>query len=58
MRLLSVGVVAFLPGAQSPSTWGSLFAMAAVFMAPSLALFLLLQRSFARGLSLGAVAGR
>lgn len=58
MRLLSVGVFAFIPGAQSPTTWGLLFAMAAVFMTPSLIIFLMLQRSFRQGLSLGAVAGR
>ncbi|HBY93808.1 MAG: carbohydrate ABC transporter permease [Ardenticatenaceae bacterium] len=58
MRLLSVAVYTFLPGAQSPTTWGILFAVAAVFMIPSLVLFVFLQRSFQQGLAIGAVTGR
>lgn len=58
MRLLSVALWVFMPGAQVPTSWGLLFAMAIVFMIPSLLLFMLLQRFFVKGLSLGAVGGR
>lgn len=57
MTLLSVAVYTLIPGGQSPTTWGVLFAAAAVFMIPSLVLFIFLQRSFRQGLALGAVAG-
>lgn len=57
MRLLSVVVYLFMSGEQGGTSWGVLFAAATVFMIPSLLLFLILQRSFSRGLSLGATAG-
>ncbi len=57
MQFLSVSVYFFLPGEQQPTSWGVLFAIATVFMIPSLILFLFLQRSFREGLSLGATAG-
>jgi len=53
MRLLAVAVYTFIPGGMAPTTWGLLFALAAVFMAPSMLLFLLLQTSFKKGLALG-----
>jgi ABC-type glycerol-3-phosphate transport system permease component len=57
MRLLAVAVYTFLPGGQSPTTWGILFAAATIFMTPSIVLFLLLQRFIREGGTVGAVAG-
>lgn len=58
MRLLSVAVYLFMPGGMGPSSWGVLFAMAVIFMAPTIIVFLALQTFFREGLSLGATAGR
>jgi ABC-type glycerol-3-phosphate transport system permease component len=54
MRLLVVAVFTFVPGQQTLTLWGMLFAAAVVFMIPSVVLFLFLQRSFRAGLSLGS----
>jgi ABC-type glycerol-3-phosphate transport system permease component len=58
MRLMAIAVYTFVPGGQTPTTWGLLFAAAAVFMVPSLLLFVVLQRSMRQGVAMGAVAGR
>lgn len=57
MRLLSVAVYTLIPGAQSPTSWGVLFAAATIFMLPSLILFILLQRTMRQGAANGAIAG-
>ncbi len=57
MRLISVAVYLFLPGAQTPTAWGNLFAVSAIYMIPSLLLFALLQRLISKGVVAGAVQG-
>jgi multiple sugar transport system permease protein len=57
MRLLAVAVYTLVPGSLSPTSWGVLFAASAVFALPALVIFLVLQRSFQQGLTLGSVAG-
>jgi ABC-type glycerol-3-phosphate transport system permease component len=58
MRVLATALYLFIPSGNAPASWGLLFAMATVFMIPTLFIFILLQASLQKGLSLGAVAGK
>lgn len=57
LRLMGVAVYLFLPGAQTPTAWGNLFAISTLYMLPSIVLFFILQPLIAKGISAGAVQG-
>lgn len=57
LRVLPVALYTFLPNGLSPASWGQLFAMATIFLAPIIAAFAVTQRAIRGNLLAGSVAG-